>query len=132
MEELQQGASYEFEYVVTEADTASQLRLEPGDEFPSVLATSRMIGLMEVAAARLMRPLLPAGALSVGIDVEVLHLAATLVGRKLTFRATFAGREGALLVFQVAALDRKGAAGEGRHTRAIVAVERFLAGAERR
>jgi predicted thioesterase len=126
------GTVFEFQHVVTPADSAHQLRLQEEDRFPEVLATSRMVGLMEVAAARLMQPCVPDGSLSVGIDVEIRHLAATLIGQTVTVRAEYLGRRGPLYEFQVQAVDRGGIAGQGRHTRAVVALDRFFAGARRR
>ena len=45
--------------------------LAPTDAFPEVFSTSRMIALMELAAARAMRPLLGEGQLSVGVSIMV-------------------------------------------------------------
>ena len=49
---LSVGASAEATFTVQVSDTAQALAISPGDSFPQVLATSRMILLMEVAAAR--------------------------------------------------------------------------------
>ena len=91
-----------------------------------------MIALMELAAARLMRPVLQDGQLSVGVTVNVKHMAATPVGYKVTTMATYLGAEGKLFRFKVEAFDEAGAIGEGEHRRAIIATERLLAGAARR
>ena len=77
---MQIGDTAEAKMEVRLEDTARALSLESGDEFPEVFATSRMIALMELAAARLMRPLLGDDQLSVGVGVDVRHLAATPVG----------------------------------------------------
>ena len=108
---------------------ASSISSETGDEFPPVLATARMIALMEVAASRLMRSLLGAGQLSVGVGVDVRHLAATPIGVEVRAVATFLGMEGKLYRFHVQAFDAGGAIGEGHHTRAIIGVERLVQGA---
>ena len=84
---------------------------------------------MELAAARAMRGLLGAGQLSVGVGVDVRHLAATPVGVEVRAVATFLGMEGKLYRFKVEAFDAGGAIGEGHHTRAIVGVERLVQGA---
>jgi predicted thioesterase len=114
------------------ADLASTLTIDPADQFPPVMATARMIALMEVAAARAMRPLLQAGELSVGVAVDVTHTAPTPVGADVTATARFTGKDGKLFVFEVVAIDPGGEIGRGRHTRAIVAEARLLAGAARR
>jgi fluoroacetyl-CoA thioesterase len=110
-------------------DTARALSISAGDDFPEVLATARMIALMEVAASRVMKSLLAAGQLSVGVGVDVRHLAATPVGVEVRAVATFLGMEGKRYRFHVQAFDAGGVIGEGHHTRAIIAVERLVQGA---
>jgi predicted thioesterase len=117
---------------VTPSDLADTLNLEPGDAFPPVFATSRMVGLMEVAAARILRPHLREGEASVGVTVEVIHTAATPPGATVIATAKFVGREGKLFLFEVSAADNAGEIGRGTHKRAVVATERLVAGAARR
>jgi len=117
---------------VAASDLANTLNLEPGDAFPPVFATSRMIGLMEVAAARVLRPHLRDGEASVGASVDVVHTAATPSGATVTATARFVGREGRLFLFDVSAADDAGEIGRGTHKRAIVSAERLVAGASRR
>jgi fluoroacetyl-CoA thioesterase len=117
---------------VAPSDLANILNLEPGDAFPPVFATSRMIGLMEVAAARVLRPHLREGEASVGILVDIVHTAATPPGSTVTATARFVGREGKLFLFEVSAADNAGEIGRGTHKRAVVAAERLIAGASRR
>jgi predicted thioesterase len=126
------GASGEASFTVQFSDTAQALAISPGDSFPEVLATSRMILLMEVAAARAMDPALQDGQMSVGVSVEVRHTAATPVGCVVRAVASYLGPEGKLHRFKVEAFDEAGAIGEGEHTRAIVSTDRLLAGAARR
>lgn len=123
---------YELEYRVVGSDSPRTLCSEPGDDFPDVLATARMVGLMELAAARLMRPLLKDGELSVGVGVDVTHLAATPLFETVRARATFLGMEGKLYAFRVELFDAGGKVGEGRHTRAIVSTERLLSSTAKR
>lgn len=126
------GDFAEASLVVESSDTAQALALTSEDNFPAVFATSRMIALMEVAAARLMKPMLKEGELSVGVSLNVKHTAATPVGSKVTARATYLGPEGKLFKFKVETEDEGGSVGEGEHTRAIVLTERLVSGAERR
>ena len=126
---MQAGDAGEATLRVGPADTARALTISPGDDFPEVLATARMIALMEVAASRLMRSLLGAGQLSVGVGVDVRHLAATPIGVEVRAVATFLGMEGKLYRFHVQAFDAGGAIGEGHHTRAVIGVERLVQGA---
>jgi fluoroacetyl-CoA thioesterase len=122
----------EASLVVAARDTACNIALERGDSFPEVFATSRMIALMEVAAARAMRPLLGDGQHSVGVSLDVRHTAATPVGSRVRAVATFLRTEARLMHFTVRAYDEAGLIGEGEHARAIVDTARLLSGAEKR
>ena len=113
-------------------DLATVLNQTPDDGFPAVLATARMIGLMELAASRAMRGALGAGELSVGVSLDVTHSAATPIGARVTAQATYTGRDGKLYVFELSARDGGGEIGRGTHRRAIVGAERLLQGAQRR
>ena len=114
------------------SDLANILNLEPGDSFPPVFATSRMVGLMEVAAARILTPHLREGEVSVGVSVDVVHTAATPPGATVTATARFVAKEGTLYLFEISAADGGGEIGRGTHKRAIVLAERLIAGAARR
>ena len=130
--ELQPGVTNTVSYVVRDTDAASSFTLDAADRFPRVFATSRMVSVMEVAAARAMRPLLGKGELSVGISMDVTHTAPTPVGGTVRATATFVAREGKRYVFEVAAADDGGEIGRGRHVRAIVETERLEAAAAAR
>ena len=117
---------------VAPSDLASTLNFEPGDSFPPVFATSRMVALMEVAAARVLGPHLGAGETSVGVSINVVHTAATPPGGTVTAAARFVGRDGKLFLFELSASDDAGEIGRGTHKRAIVTAERIVAGAARR
>jgi predicted thioesterase len=129
---MQVGETFEETLVVGPDDTAKALARSPEEEFPAVFATTRMIGLMELAAAKGLRPLLGPGQLSVGVGVDVKHLAATPVGVEVRAVATYLGPEGKLHRFRVQAFDRGGVIGEGTHTRAIIDAERLVIGARGR
>jgi fluoroacetyl-CoA thioesterase len=126
------GTTTSAKLVVAAGDLASALPLEAGDAFPPVFATSRLVALMEIAAARLLRPHLGPGELSVGVDVEVTHSAATVEGLEVTATARYVGRHGKLFVFEIVAADPGGEVGRARHKRAIVNAERLQNSARRR
>ena len=129
---LTAGDTGTAEILVQSSDTAKVLELSSEDSFPEVFATSRMIALMELAAARAMRPALKPGQLSVGVSLNVKHTAATPVGGRVRAVATFERMDGKLFIFRVEALDEAGPVGEGEHSRAIIDTERLLQGAARR
>jgi fluoroacetyl-CoA thioesterase len=124
--------SAEAGLVVAPEDTARHIALSADDAFPEVFATSRMIALMEVAAARAMRPLLGAGQMSVGVSLNVRHTAATLVGGQVRAVATYLRTEAKLMHFHVEAFDEAGSIGAGEHARAVIDTARLLNGAARR
>jgi fluoroacetyl-CoA thioesterase len=128
------GMAGTAELVVQPADCASDLDVgnAPDEKFPPVFATTRMIALMEMAGARVLKPLLQEGEMSVGVTVDIVHSAATPVGAKVSATATYRGRDGKLFVFDVVAHDPGGEIGRGRHKRAIISRERLLAGAAKR
>ena len=71
MKELKIGAREELVYIVQDDDLASALSTDKDDAFPTVFATSRMVALMELTAARLMKPILANEELSVGVNVNI-------------------------------------------------------------
>ena len=132
MIDLEVNATASAEHVVGPEDLASSLPIEMGDRFPAVLATARMVALMEIAAARVLQPLLGPGELSVGVTVDITHTAPTPPGVQVTTTARYAGREGKLFLFEVNASDPGGEIGRGWHKRAIVSSERLQSGAAKR
>ena len=126
------GDSEEARFTVQPSDSAQALEMAPGDSFPNVLATSRMVTFIEIAATRLMRPLLEPGQHSVGVAVHIKHTAPTPIGGNVRTVATYLGPDGKLFRFRVEAFDDAGPIGDGEHTRAIVTTSRLLAGAANR
>jgi predicted thioesterase len=126
------GDSHEAHFTVQPGDSAQALEMAPGDSFPNVLATSRMVTFLEIAATRLMKPLLEPGQHSVGVSISVTHTAATPIGGHVRTVATYLGADGKLFRFKVEAFDDAGSIGAGEHARTIVSTSRLLAGAEQR
>ena len=95
-------------------------------DMPEVYGTPLMIYLMEVAAAAAIQEYLPEGWTSVGVLVEVKHLAATPVGLTVTASAEVISVEGNTVTFAIEAHDGVEKIGEGRHVRAPIHLERFV------
>jgi predicted thioesterase len=129
---MEPGQSYKFRYTVTAADTAAALKPITGDDFPAVLATTRCIALLELAAGRLLKQECAPGQLSVGVIVEVKHTAATPVGAWVEAEARYAGRDVKLYAFEVVARDPGGEVMRGVHKRAVIDEQRLLEGAAAR
>jgi fluoroacetyl-CoA thioesterase len=116
------GASASKSVVVTRELTVAHFH----PAMPEVYGTPLMIYLMEVAAADAIQPHLPEGWVSVGVQVNVKHLAATPVGLTVTATAKVISIEDNAVVFTVEAHDGREKIGEGRHVRAPVHLERFV------
>lgn len=129
---MENGTKGEIIYTVLQKDLASEVAVDSEDSFPEVLATSRMIGLMEVSAARLMKPLLKPGELSVGVGVDIKHFAPTPVGEEVRVVATFLEPDGKLYLFEMEVFDKAGKVAAGKHSRAIVEKARLMDGAKKR
>jgi fluoroacetyl-CoA thioesterase len=132
MPEPEINATATAELIVGPNDLASSISAEHGDSFPAVLATARMVALMETAAARVLQPLLGPGELSVGVTVDIIHSAPTPSGAEVIATARYTGREGKLFVFEISASDNGGEIGRGSHKRAIVETERLQQAAAKR
>jgi predicted thioesterase len=91
----------------------------------AVLATPVMINLIEAAALQAVEHLLPAGHQSLGIHLDVRHVAATPVGMRVTAAAEVTGVEGRTIAFRVEARDEREPIGGGTHQRVVVSVARF-------
>lgn len=90
-----------------------------------VLATPVMINVIEAAALAAIEHLLPAGHQSLGIHLEVSHVAATPVGLRVTATAEVMRVEGRTITFRVEAHDDVERIGGGTHQRVVVSVARF-------
>jgi predicted thioesterase len=117
------GLLGEVELVVQPADTADAA----GNRGVHVLATPRLVALLEQAAIRALEPHLPPGAGTVGTRIDVRHLAATPVGMRARVRATLREVDGRRLVFDIEGEDAAERIVEGTHERFQVDQARFLA-----
>ena len=91
-----------------------------------VLATPRIVALCEEAACLALDGQLQPMETSVGMSVQIDHLAPTPVGGRVTAEATLEKVAGRRLVFTVAVNDRRGLVAAGRVTRVVVDVDRFM------
>jgi fluoroacetyl-CoA thioesterase len=92
---------------------------------PAVMATRVMVGMMELAAIDAIRPYLDAGETSVGVGIEVQHVAATPPGHKVRAEAEVTKSEGKRLEFTVKAFDETEEIGSGSHRRAVIDFAKF-------
>jgi predicted thioesterase len=121
MEEIVPGLVGQVTTTVTPENTAKHL----GSGNATVFATPAMIRLMEMAGVKAVDHLLPEGYRTVGVGVDVRHLAATPLGMTVTATAELLEVDGRKLTFRVNAQDELDRIGTGTHTRMIINVERF-------
>ena len=119
--DLKPGLTGVARRTVTPADTAETLR--SGDV--PVFGTPALIAMMEQAAVAALAGALPADMTSVGVFLEVHHLAATPPGMAVNAQATVTTVDGRTVTFEVMASDAVEQIGRGVHRRALVDRARF-------
>ena len=121
---LEPGIRGEQSVSVTAANTAKTM----GSGTLDVFATPALVALAEKTCWMSVAPALAEGDGTVGTKLELEHTAPTPVGMTVRATATVTGvsENGKLITFRVEASDDWGPIGEGTHTRAIIANERFL------
>lgn len=116
------GINREETFLVEEQHTA--YHIGSGDE--KVLGTPWMISFMERVSNRLIAEQLPAGLMSVGVHVDVKHLAATPMTATVRVRAEVLEVVKNRVKFSFEAWDSAEKIGEGSHLRAVINKERFM------
>lgn len=95
-------------------------------DMPPVFATAMMIGFIEQTCINALRPYLTEGQHTVGVRVDVSHVAPTPAGMLVTAEVELVTVEGRTLTFKVRCRDEAGLIGEGVHRRAIIDVQKFM------
>ena len=126
---LKPGMTHRFSYQVPENKTVPYTYPESPEiaAMPKVFATGYMIVLMEWVCTQLLAPHLDSGEGSLGVHVDVSHLAATLPGMTVTVDVECAEVAGQRVAFKVKAHDGVDLIGEGRHDRFVVKWDTFNA-----
>jgi predicted thioesterase len=91
-----------------------------------VFATPAMVVMIEEVCRTMVEPYLASGQSTVGISLQVRHLAPTPVGQTVRARAEVVQHDGSGITFRVEVWDDYEKVGEAEHRRAIIDVERFL------
>ncbi len=116
------GLKFTKEITVAINDTAKFF----GSGAAEVFATPMMIGLMEAAAMHAVSSYLPECYSTVGISVNIKHISATAVGKKVWAEAELIEIDRKRLVFKVDAFDEDKKIGEGTHERFIINEQKFM------
>jgi predicted thioesterase len=119
---VQSGLVAVVDLTVAETDTALSMRT--GDV--QVLATPRVIALVEEASVKAVESKLAGGQTTVGMRVELSHLQPVLVGQTVRGEATLERVEGRRLTFAVSVTGERGLVAAGKLTRVVVDREQFL------
>lgn len=119
---MKPGLSAEVELVVADADTAVSQRTGS----VAVLATPRVVALCEEASFKAVEGALDESQTTVGMQVQLDHLAPTAVGHTVAAEATVEKISGRRVIFTVSVNDERGLIAVGRVTRVIVETDRFL------
>ena len=122
MTELKAGLLGQAETTVNESNTAAAI----GSGALPVFSTPHMIALMENASMNAIAPCLEEGQGSVGVRIDVEHLAATPLGMDVRAESCLTKVEGRMLSFEVKAWAGDELIGRGSHQRCIVLNWRFM------
>ena len=95
------------------------------DQMPAVLCTPWLIWFLEHAAREAMLPLLDPDESTVGVHVDVRHLAATPIGQEVTCTARVINTDGRLITFQLEASDQHERIARGNHKLRVIRCDRF-------
>lgn len=113
--QIKPGLKYSQTYETTNHMRAPQL------SHADVFSTPSMIGLMEGTCVRLTAPFLDEGENSVGMHVDVHHLAPTKIGQSVTVTAEILEIAGNKIRYGVSAVNDAGVKiGAGTHRRAVI------------
>ena len=113
------GLTLQQTYTTTLEMRAKQLAAD-------IFSTPAMVGLMEGTCVRLVDPYLDENEQTVGIHVDIRHMAPTKIGQSVTVTAEVLESKDNKIRFIVSATNDQGVKiGEGTHRRAVINTKRF-------
>jgi predicted thioesterase len=121
-EYLQAGLSREDTFTIEEKHTAPHV----GSGVVRVLGTPCLIAFMEITSRKLLDEHLPEGFSTVGVLVNVRHLAPSAIGSSVHVRVEVQEVDGNKVMLEVDARDGEDVFGKGLHERYVIDVQRFL------
>ena len=92
---------------------------------PAVLSTPALVGFLEATARQALAECLDEGENSVGIEIEVRHLAPTPPGQAVVCMARVIHVDGSRIAFQLEVRDEQEVVARGYHRRQVVRVASF-------
>lgn len=110
-------------YLVQENNTA--ISMGSGDL--EVFATPSLVAFMENAAKEYLNTFLPEELGSVGSNININHIAPTLVGKEITVQGKITEIiKEKIIIFSLEAYEQDKKIGDATHTRVIINNEKFL------
>ena len=103
-----------------------------GGDMPAVLSTPWLIKWLEQTARETIHPLLDEGEASVGMEVDIRHLAPTPLGSTVRCVSRVISAEGSTVTFQIEASDGQELIARGTHKRAVISKARFFQRVQRK
>jgi fluoroacetyl-CoA thioesterase len=116
------GLAAEGRREVTPAESAAHL----GSGTVGVYATPAMVAFVERTCQQLVQPMLPEGKTTVGIGIDVRHIAPTPIGATVRVRVEVTSVDERQIGFRAQVWDEAELIGEGDHRRAVIDIERFM------
>jgi len=96
-----------------------------GDGMPAVVSTPNIIQFLERTARHALAPHLEADERTVGVEIDIRHLAPTPVGQTIHCRAQVIAVEDRKVMFQIEARDAQEVIVRGLHKRAVIRTGSF-------
>ncbi|MBW8011833.1 MAG: thioesterase [Chloroflexi bacterium] len=119
---LQAALFREETFLVEEKHTAPHV----GSGVLRVLGTPWLIAFMEITSRKLLDEHLPQGYSTVGVLVNVRHLAPSAIGSSVHVRVEVQDVDGNKVTLAMEAQDGEELVGKGLHERYVIDVQRFL------
>ena len=92
---------------------------------PAVLSTPNLIAILERTARQAIEQFLEADERSVGVEIELRHLAPSPLGARVTATTRVIGATGRFVDYQIEARDGNELIARGVHKRAVVRTSSF-------
>jgi fluoroacetyl-CoA thioesterase len=125
---LRPGIEHEFRFRISTSQTVPALYPESKEfkAMPEVLATGYMVGFIEWACIQAINPYLNwPEEQTVGIHIDVSHIAATPPGLEVTAKVRLVEVDGRRLIFEVEAHDGIELITRGKHERFVINKDKF-------
>ena len=119
---IQTGIKGRLEQMVTPEMSAARV----GSGLVDVFATPMLVALVEQTCYESVLPYLDEGQGTVGTLVNVSHLSATPIGKRVWCDSELTEVDRRRLVFSVKAYDEAGLIGEGIHERFVIDTAKFM------